>query len=347
MADPAAGPERGRVVTGQSGVGAAHPVAVATRVDEPRVPLPHLVGAEAETFEGVGAEAGEQHVGRLEQAIEYLLAAVGAEVQRHRPLAAVGERDRQVHARRCSAPMPWVTRPRYGSPSGRSTAHHIGTPVGQQRAGDGHEDPLCQLDDPDSLERVIHRVPPPVDRGSPWWPRSSAWRRRARRSWGPCTRRAGPWRRRSTSSVVGASRRIGRLDDGVDPAAPLVVPQSDHDDVGDLRVVDQRRLHLRGEDVGAPGDDHVDATIGDVEVTVVVEVAHVADGLEPVVGRPQLRRVTEVVGSAVGGRSHEDLADLTSRDVVAGVVENPDLGAPLAAADAALVGRSTRRRAAR
>ena len=77
---------------------------------------------------------------------------------------------------------------------------------------------------------------------------------------------------------------IGRLDDGVHPPAPLRVLEADHDDVGDLRVVDERGLDLGGEHVGAAGDDEVDAPVDEVQVAVVVEVAHVADGAEAVVG---------------------------------------------------------------
>ena len=43
--------------------------------------------------------------------------------------------------------------------------HHVGAPVGQQRAGDGHEHPLRQLDDLHAVEGLSHRAPPPAARG--------------------------------------------------------------------------------------------------------------------------------------------------------------------------------------
>ena len=115
-----------------------------------------------------------------------------------------------------------------------------------------------------------------------------------------------------------------------------ILQAHDHD-VGDLGVVDQRGLDLGGEHVGAAGDDEVDAPIDQVEVTVDVEVAHVADGAEAVVGHGDLGRFSEVGRADVVGRPYVDVSDLTGGDVVAVVVEDADLGAVEAATDAAFV----------
>ena len=150
VADAAPGPERRGVVAGQPGVGAADAVAVAPGVDEPRVALPDLVGAEAEPLEGVGPEAGEQHVGRRRaggggsrcpasvrrsRAIDRLPRLARA-TDRLTP-AAVG-----ADALGGEAPV--------GVALGPVDADDVGAPVGEERAGDGHEHPLGQLDDPDA-----------------------------------------------------------------------------------------------------------------------------------------------------------------------------------------------------
>ena len=80
-------------------------------------------------------------------------------------------------------------------------------------------------------------------------------------------------------------------------------------------MVDQRLLHLGREDVGAAGDDHVDAAVGDVQEAVVVDVAQVADGPKTVRGLAQLRGLTEVVRAAVGRGAQEDLAELAGGHV--------------------------------
>src|SRR5215213_4118437 len=96
-------------------------------------------------------------------------------------------------------------------------------------------------------------------------------------------------------------RRVGgirRSDDRMHASAPLRVFESHDDDVGDLGVVAQRGFDLGGKHVGAAGDDEVDAPVDQVQVVVRVEVAHVVDGAEAVVGHLQLGRFAEV------GRAH-------------------------------------------
>ena len=85
------------------------------------------------------------------------------------------------------------------------------------------------------------------------------------------------------------------------------------DDVGDRGMVDQRRFDLGREHVGAAADDQVDAPIGEVQVAVVVDVAHVADGGQPVGGDVE-RTGAEVGRPAVGRRLHVDVADLAGRE---------------------------------
>src|SRR5215469_18705795 len=132
-------------------------------------------------------------------------------------------------------------------------------------------------------------------------------------------------------------RGVGGFNDGVDPAAPLRVAQADDDDVGDAGVADKGGFDLGGEDVGAAGDDHVDAPVDEVEVAAFVEVAHVARGREAVLGGVQAGGGAKVAVAVVERRAQVDIADLPGREVLAVGVEDANLGAAYAAADAALV----------
>jgi hypothetical protein len=107
----------------------------------------------------------------------------------------------------------------------------------------------------------------------------------------------------------------------------MIVLESDHDDVGDLVVLDQRRLHLGGLDVGASTDDHVDAPIGEEQIPVVVEISHVADRREPVGCRLQGGDIPEITTRPQAG-PQIDLADLARRDVISVGIEDPNFAAP-------------------
>src|SRR5581483_3444540 len=133
--------------------------------------------------------------------------------------------------------------------------------------------------------------------------------------------------------VVGRRRvgLVGRLDDGVHAPAPLVVDQADDDDVGDGGVVDEGALDLGRVHVGAAGDDHVDAPVGDVEEALLVEVAEVAAGAEPVGGGGLALAAPEVPVQARRRRLEVDLADLARGQVVPVGAEDADLRVAIAA----------------
>ena len=77
---------------------------------------------------------------------------------------------------------------------------------------------------------------------------------------------------------------VDRLHDAVHTLAHLGVGDAEHRDVVDLRVVDEQVLGFLRVDVHAARHDHERAAIGEEQVAVVVEVAHVADG-RPALGR--------------------------------------------------------------
>ena len=74
---------------------------------------------------------------------------------------------------------------------------------------------------------------------------------------------------------------VDRLHDALDLFAHLLVGHAEHRGVHHLRVGDEQVLGFLRVDVHAARHDHEVAPVGEVEVAVVVEVAHVADGRPP------------------------------------------------------------------
>src|ERR1700730_10057779 len=118
---------------------------------------------------------------------------------------------------------------------------------------------------------------------------------------------------------------VGRLHDGVDSAAPLLVLQPDDDHVGDAGVLAEGGLHLGLGDIGAAGDDHVDAAVGDVEEPLLVEPAEVTRRREAVVGHGQVAGGAEIAVAARERRAQVDLADLTGGEVLLVGPQHSDL----------------------
>ena len=84
------------------------------------------------------------------------------------------------------------------------------------------------------------------------------------------------------SAVGGDSRR--RLHNGLDLLPHLGIGHPDHRHISDLRMQGQRVLHLLGVDVHPTRDDHEILPIGEVKVTLVIDVPEVPDGV-PAVAR--------------------------------------------------------------
>ena len=85
------------------------------------------------------------------------------------------------------------------------------------------------------------------------------------------------------------------------------------------------RLDLRRIDVRAARHDHVAATVGEVEVAVLVDAPEVAERLPAVPRRARLRADVAVGRALAAGRHHVDLADLAHRQLVPLLVEDADL----------------------
>src|SRR5262245_49867850 len=104
-------------------------------------------------------------------------------------------------------------------------------------------------------------------------------------------------------------------DDGSDLFAERWMGDADHGGVGDVGVLEQRRLHFGGVDVLAAADHHVLQAVDDVHEAVVVDVAEVP-GVEPAPGERLRGGVGLVVVAAHdGGTADPDLAHLAPGDV--------------------------------
>ena len=89
---------------------------------------------------------------------------------------------------------------------------------------------------------------------------------------------------RNVLQLVGSDSSAPALadDDGGDLLAEAVVRQAEDRDVGDVRVLEDRRLDLGAVDVLAAAQHHVLDPVDDVDEAVLVDAARVA-GVEPAV----------------------------------------------------------------
>lgn len=127
-------------------------------VDEGRIAIGQRLGIEAQPLQRLRAHVGEEHVSRAEQPVQGLHSLVEFDVEGHRPLAPVGQGQRQVHAPTVAA-YPLGHQAPVGIALRALDVDHVRTPVGQKGAGDRHEDPLGQLHHPHTVEGALtHRL---------------------------------------------------------------------------------------------------------------------------------------------------------------------------------------------
>src|SRR5581483_5835179 len=105
-------------------------------------------------------------------------------------------------------------------------------------------------------------------------------------------------------------------------AHPLIWEPEDGS-VDHIGVLDEGLLDLRRVDVDTATEDEVDATIGEVQVAVVVEPAQVTDGEIVTVpcARGLLRRVVVLELRHTGEARNMDVADVTGREQAAPLVD--------------------------
>ena len=127
------------------------------RVHQRRIPLRQGLSVEPQSPQCAGPEVRQEDVGGLEELVQNLTSLLPLEVERERALPAIGERDRQVDSA-AVGPDPLCHQAPVRVTLGAFDAHDIRTPVGEQGTGDGHEDPLRELDDPYTFERTIVHV---------------------------------------------------------------------------------------------------------------------------------------------------------------------------------------------
>ena len=128
-------------------------------VNDLRVHRPDGLELEAQPGAHAGPEVGGEDVSLGDQLMQYLTSLRFGQVEPDGPLAAVGVLEGQVDA---------VDRGR--DPRGPQSSiriarqrmlhlHHLGTPVGQDRGGQGNEDEGADLDDADTPQDLVHVTP--------------------------------------------------------------------------------------------------------------------------------------------------------------------------------------------
>ena len=164
---------------------------------------------------------------------------------------------------------------------------------------------------------------------------------RTRSSAGSC-RRTSRSARCARSSVLGDA--AGRVHDRVDAAAEVVVGQPDHRaDERTAGCASSAASTSAGYTFAPPTRIMSRLAVDEVEVAVLVELAHVAER------SPSRRRVAVGLGAdvAVGrarpaARQHEDLADLAGRALAAVGAQDPDLALRRSASRRSPGARATR-----
>ena len=154
VADARPAPERGVVERAALAVGTLGTLAGGERVDEPRVPRPHVSGVEPQPGSAVRQQVRDQHVGAGQQVVEHGAAVVGGDVECDRSLAAVEllphERDAVVTRRQA---LHRDATHRVGEARVRHL-DHLGAPLGEDRAARRAERVHRQLDDSHPVERA-------------------------------------------------------------------------------------------------------------------------------------------------------------------------------------------------
>ena len=130
-----------------------------------------------------------------------------------------------------------------------------------------------------------------------------------------------------TAARSGASCAGTNAQDAAGALAEPLVGRRDDGALGDRRHLHERLFDLRRGEVQAAADDHVAQPIGDRQVAVLVEHAHVAGAIPAVAGdRARGQRRVRVAGEQVGP-PRPDLAGPAGGEVAALLVDDPDLHA--------------------
>jgi hypothetical protein len=67
------------------------------------------------------------------------------------------------------------------------------------------------------------------------------------------------------------------LNDRVNSPSPFGIFDTDNDHVGDVRILGQHRFNLCGVHIYAAGNYHVDATVGDKDIAIMVAPTEVTN----------------------------------------------------------------------
>ena len=157
-------PERAKndddVIRALVGVRTFCALAMAAHVDDVRVDGANVLDVEVRPLAGTRQPVGEEHVCGLAKLVEGVESGRVLKIDRHRLLAVVRLLDEVVDA----AGRVW-DEPGGDEATLRVTAvgmldlEHLGTPLGEHRAGGGHERPCRYLDNADPLHRLHRSLP--------------------------------------------------------------------------------------------------------------------------------------------------------------------------------------------
>ena len=156
--DAGSAPERQRVIRALVGVGAVRALPGSPHVDDLRVVRTDVVDVDPQLRAHTRQLVGEEHVAGGRQPVQDVEALVGHEVEAEAVLTPVGVLEQRVH-------VGWDV----DGAAHRETAHGVapldvldlddlGSPVGEERRGGGHEGVLGHLEDADALHHCGHGI---------------------------------------------------------------------------------------------------------------------------------------------------------------------------------------------
>ena len=122
----------------------------ATGIDQPGMARAQILDVNLQLAAGGGQQAGEEHIGILQQAVQHLGRAFGAQIQRNAAFAAIPDLVHEGETTRARLDAS-LRQPAYRIARVRLDLDDIGPHVGQHRAGGGHEYPHGNLNNLNTL----------------------------------------------------------------------------------------------------------------------------------------------------------------------------------------------------
>ena len=103
----------------------------------------------------------------------------------------------------------------------------------------------------------------------------------------------------------------------MNPTAPFRVGDTNHHNVVDVRVLHKDVFHVHGEHVFTAGNNHIAAPVGEVQIALIVYVAHIAHAAESTAHVCQLFPADVFRLEITAGGGHENFAHFAGRQLCA------------------------------